>query len=345
MERKLKMVGTGVEQLKKENKNLKLTDTRHNFKPYKYPWALELWEKHESIHWLPKEIPMQNDIDHWNNKITPSQKNFLMQIFRLFTQADISVAGAYVKNYLPVLGGHPEVRMMLLSFAAREAIHIAAYAHLIETLGLPDKIFNEFMEYEAMAAKQNYFDEMEGKDSTHIIQQMTAVSAFTEGMMLFSSFAMLLNFARQGLMPGMVKIVTFSIIEEDIHVEGMTKLFKTFVRENPEVWNDELKSQLYTIAEKMVELEDKFIDLAYEQGGMIGLEKDEMHRYIRYISDRRLIGLGLKGIFKVKKNPLPWVDELTVLQSHTNFFEQTESSYSKGSLSGNWNDVWGKASI
>jgi len=324
-------------------KKLKLTDERHTFKKFQYPWAFELWEKHEAMHWLPKEVPMQNDVDHWNNKITAGQKHFLMQIFRLFTQGDIAVAGAYVKNYLPVLSGHPEVRMMLLSFAAREAIHIAAYAHLIETLGLPDKVFNEFLEYEAMAAKQKYFEEIEGQDENHIIQQMTAVSAFTEGMQLFSSFAMLLNFARQGLMPGMVKIVTWSILDEDLHVEGMTKLFKTFVRENPEVWDDNLKKQLYDIAEKMVELEDKFIDLAYEQGGMVGLDKDEMHQYIRYISDRRLIGLGLRGIFKVKKNPLPWVDELTVLQSHSNFFEQQESSYSKGSLSGSWSDVWGAA--
>jgi ribonucleoside-diphosphate reductase beta chain len=122
----------------------------------------------------------------------------------------------------------------------------------------------------------------------------------------------------------------------------MAKLFKTFVKENQDVWNDDLKKQLYTIAEDMVKLEDGFIDLAYEQGGMDGLSKEDMHKYIRYISDRRLIELGLKGIFKVKKNPLPWVDELVVLQSHTNFFEQTESSYSKGALTGSWNDVWAK---
>ena len=324
---------------------LKLTDTRHNFKPYQYPWAIEMWEKHEGMHWLPKEVPMQNDVDHWNRRLTNEQKHFLMQIFRLFTQGDIAVGGAYTKNYIPVLGGHPEIHDLLVSFANREGVHVKAYSHLIETLGLPDKIFNEFLEYEAMVAKQKFFDEIEGLDEKYIIQQMTAVSAFTEGMQLFSSFAMLLNFGRQGLMPGMVKIVTWSILDEDLHVEGMTKLFRTFVKENPEVWNDELKGQLYTIAEKMVELEDKFIDLAYEQGGMDGLDKKEMHQYIRYISDRRLICLGLRGIFKVKINPLPWVDEMTVLQSHSNFFEQTESSYSKGALTGSWSDVWGSVSI
>ena len=339
------MVGDKVGQSKKELKHLKLTDKRVNYKPLKYEWALELWKTHEQMHWIADEVPMQTDVDHWKNTLTKGQKNFLLQIFRLFTQGDINVAGAYVNNYLPVLSGHPEVRMMLLGFAAREATHVHAYTHLIETLGLHDKIFNEFMEYEAMVKKQLYFEEIEGKDSKHIIQQMTAVSAFTEGMVLFSSFAMLLNFGRQGLMPGMVKIVTWSLLDESAHCEGMTKLFRTFVKENPEVWNDDLKGQLYTIAEEMVKLEDKFIDLAYEQGGMEGLTKEEMYQYIRYISDRRLIGLGLKGIFKVKKNPLLWVDEMTVLQSHSNFFEQQESSYSKGALTGSWSDVWGQVKV
>jgi ribonucleoside-diphosphate reductase beta chain len=155
---------------------------------------------------------------------------------------------------------------------------------------------------------------------------------------------MLLNFGRNGLMPGMTKIVTWSVIDESMHVEGMTKLFRQFVKENKDVWNDELKGQLYSIAEKMVELEDGFINLAY--GVMNGNEfkqpllKEDMHTYIRYIADRRLIGLGLKGIFKQKKNPLPWVDEMLTLPSHANFFEQEESSYSKGALTGSWNDVW-----
>lgn len=327
------------------NKKLKLTSSRSNYKPFSYPWAFDLWKQHESMHWIADEIPMQQDLSDWNTKLTKHQKDFLLQIFRLFTQGDINVADAYVKNYLPVLSGHPEIRMLLLGIAAREATHVHAYSHLIETLGFPDKIFNEFLEYEEMAAKQKYFEEIESLDRSHIIQQMTAISAFTEGMQLFSSFAMLLNFGRQGLMPGMVKVVTWSILDENLHCEAMTKLFRTFVKENADIWNDDLKSQLYTIAETMVSLEDKFIDLAYENGGMIGLDKNEMHQYIRYISDMRLIGLGLKGIFKVKKNPLPWIDEMTVLQSHSNFFEQTESSYSKGALTGSWSDVWGSLKV
>lgn len=327
-------------------KKIKLTDTRDSFKPFQYPEFYKIWLEHEQIHWIHSVIPMQQDIKDWKKNLNSDQKNFLTQILRLFTQGDIDVASAYVNNYLPVFP-QPEVRMMLLGFAAREAIHIAAYSHLLETLGFPDSTYDDFFQYKEMAAKHDFFNEISSGDKNQVIQQMCAVSAFTEGMQLFSSFVMLLNFGRNNLMPGMTKIVTWSIIDEGKHVEGMTKLFREFVKENRDVWTDELKSQLYAIAEKMVELEDGFINLAY--GAMDGSEfkqpllKEDVHTYIRYIADRRLIGLGLKGIFKQKKNPLPWVDEMLVLPSHTNFFEQEESSYSKGALTGTWNDVWGCA--
>jgi ribonucleoside-diphosphate reductase beta chain len=144
-------------------------------------------------------------------------------------------------------------------------------------------------------------------------------------------------------MKGMGQIVTWSIVDETMHTESMIKLFRQYIEENKEIWNDDLKGQLYTIAGKMVELEDKFIDLAFDMGEMSKLTKEDVKQYIRYIADRRLISLGLKGIFKVKKNPLPWVEEMVNSPVHGNFFENRVTDYAKGALSGNWDDVWGKA--
>jgi ribonucleoside-diphosphate reductase beta chain len=128
-----------------------------------------------------------------------------------------------------------------------------------------------------------------------------------------------------------------------MHAENMMKLFKTYINENREIWTDELKSSIYTIAEKMVTLEDKFIDLAFGINEGENLTKEDVKKYIRYIADRRLIGLGMKGIFKVKRNPLPWVEEMINAPTHTNFFENRATDYAKGALSGTWDDVWGKA--
>ena len=322
----------------------KLTDERTSFKPFHYPWAYDAWLKHEQAHWLHSEVPMLEDVKDWKNKLSAEEKQFLTHIFRFFTQGDIDVAGGYVKNYLPYFP-QPEVRMMLLGFAAREALHIAAYSHLIETLGLPDVMYNQFLEYDAMRQKHDYVVDIAQQNTTkeNTAKHIAVFSAFTEGMQLFSSFIMLLNFPRHGKMKGMGQIVTWSIVDETMHTESMIKLFRTYIEENKEIWNDDLKSQIYTIAEKMVSLEDKFIDLAFSMGNMPDLSADDVKSYIRYIADRRLISLGLKGIFKVKKNPLPWVEEMINAPTHTNFFENRATDYAKGALSGDWVEVWGKA--
>ncbi len=318
-----------------------LTEERNYFKPFNYPWAYDAWLKHEQSHWLHTEVPMLEDVKDWKKKLTDSEKKFLTHIFRFFTQGDIDVAGGYVNNYLPHFP-QPEIRMMLAGFAAREALHIAAYSHLIETLGLPETTYNEFLEYAEMREKHDYILNLSSQngDRTSTATHIAVFSAFTEGMQLFSSFIMLLNFPRHGKMKGMGQIVTWSIVDETQHCESMIKLFRTYIEENKEIWNDDLKSKIYTIAERMVELEDKFIDLAFSVNEMEGLTAEEVKKYIRYIADRRLISLGLKGIFKVKRNPLPWVEEMINAPTHTNFFENRATDYAKGALSGDWADVW-----
>jgi ribonucleoside-diphosphate reductase beta chain len=319
----------------------KLTDERNSFKPFNYPWAYDSWLKHEQSHWLHTEVPMSEDVKDWKKNLTNEEKQFLTHIFRFFTQGDIDVAGGYVKNYLPYFP-QPEVRMMLLGFAAREALHVAAYSHLIETLGLPETTYNQFLDYQEMKDKHDYVLDISSRNgdiqstATHI----AVFSAFTEGMQLFSSFIMLLNFPRHGKMKGMGQIVTWSIVDETMHAESMIKLFRSYIEENKEIWNDELKGKIYSIAERMVQLEDKFIDLAFSMGDMVGLRSDDVKHYIRYIADRRLISLGLKGIFKVKKNPLPWVEEMINAPTHTNFFENRATDYAKGATKGSWEEVW-----
>ena len=323
-------------------KQLKLTDERTYFKPFNYAWAYDAWLKHEQSHWLHTEVPMIEDVKDWKTKITADQKYFLTNIFRFFTQGDIDVAGGYVNNYLPYFP-QPEIRMMLSGFAAREALHIAAYSHLIETLGMPTNTYQEFAEYQEMADKHEYFIKLSESngDKRSVATNIAAFSAFTEGMQLFSSFIMLLNFPRHGLMKGMGQIVTWSIVDETLHAENMIKLFRTYIEENKSIWNDKTKSEIYKIATKMTELEDKFIDLSFAMGDMPDLTADDVKGYIRYICDRRLISLGLKGIWKARTNPLPWVEEMINAPTHGNFFENRVTDYAKGALAGDWQEVWG----
>lgn len=323
-------------------------DERAYYKPFDYPKFYEWYEKHEAAHWLPKEVPLIEDMKDWNKRLTNEERQFLTQIFRFFTQADVDVASAYSTEYLPVFV-LPEIRMMLLSFGAREAIHVQAYSHLIDTLGMPEVTYRQFLEYQEMADKHEYYQKTIGdwsdkKTIKDIAKKIAVFAAFTEGMQLFSSFVMLLNFARAengGKMRGMSQIVTWSILDETMHTFGMIDLFREIIKEYPEIWTEGFKAELYQVARDMVHLEDRFIDLAYQEYPLVAnLAKEDLKKYIRYIADRRLNLLGLKDNWHIEVNPLPWVEEMINAPIHTNMFENRVTDYAKGMLTGSWNEVF-----
>ena len=328
---------------------MSLFEKREYYKPFEYPWAFEAYHTQQKIHWLPEEVPLAEDVKDWNTKLSKEEKNLLTQIFRFFTQADLDIASAYLDKYVPVF--QPvEVRMMLSAFAAMEATHMHAYSLLLDTVGMPESEYKAFAEYSEMAEKHNYLmsfpdakeflSNISQPELKQIALSLAVFSGFGEGMQLFSSFAILLNFSRFNKMKGMCQIVTWSIRDETTHLESMIKLFHTFIDENKKIWKNDLKAEIYQAAIDMVDLEDKFIDLAFEQGGIEGLTPDEVKKYIRYIADRRLLQLGLKTKFKVKENPLPWLDWILNGVEHTNFFENRATEYSKGALTGSWKEVW-----
>ncbi len=310
-----------------------LQKERTHYKPFEYPWAFEAYDTQQKMHWLPSEVPMMEDVKDWNSRLTNEEKNLVTQILKFFTQGDVDIAQAYLDKYIPMFKP-PEVRMMLSAFAASEANHAHSYSLLNDTIGLPDSEYKAFQDYQAMADKHNYLFEERGDSIESKARDLAVFSAFGEGLQLFASFIMLLNFQRFGKMKGMCQIVTWSIRDESHHVENMIKLFHTLVDENKHIWTDDFKGTLYQICRDMVDLEDKFIDLAFEQGGIQGLSADEVKMYIRHIADRRLLQLGLKPNYEIKDNPLPWLDWVLNGVEHTNFFENRATEYSKGSTTG-----------
>jgi glutaredoxin 3 len=319
---------------------MSLLKTSETYKPFKYPWAVELSKKHEEIHWIEDEAELSEDVQDWKTKLTVSEKEFITHVLRLFTQSDVQVGENYHELLIPKFKNN-EVRNMLSSFAAREAVHQRAYALLNDTLGLPDEDFHKFLEYKEMADKIDFMKEGDTNSHTGLALAL-AQSVFNEGMSVFASFVMLLNFQRFGKMKGMATIVEWSIRDETIHVQGNAKLFREFCEEHPRIVNDELKSKIYKMARNAVKLEDKFIDLAFDGNEVQGITKQEVRDYIRHIADRRLLQLGLKPKFKQKDNPLPWLDWVLNGASHDNFFEKRVTEYSVVGMEGDdfgWEDI------
>lgn len=312
-----------------------LTEYSKSYKPFQYPWAIEAAEEHEKIHWGSWEAELQEDVAQWkSNSLSEVEKNHITQILRLFTQTDTQVAGNYCDLFVPKFKNN-EIRSMLLAFAAREGIHQRAYALLNDTLGLSEEEYWAFMEYHEMADKLEFMKNNDVSTKTGLGKAL-AQTVCNEGMSLFSAFVMLLNYQRFGKMKGMCTIVEWSVRDESMHVEYMARLFRTYCEENPKIVNDEFKKGIYEMYTQAVELEDKVIELSYKMGQPEGLTSDEMKKYIRYIADRRLLQLGLKPIFKVKDNPLPWLDWILNGDTMSNFFEKRVTDYNASGMSGEW---------
>ena len=338
-------VGGYSELIKLQDKILKargggLTVASQTYKPFYYSWAVDLTVRHEKAHWIEDEIDLGEDVSDWKtNKVTPIEKDYITNILRLFTQSDVAVGQNYYDQFIPKFKNN-EIRNMLGSFANREGVHQRAYALLNDTLGLPDSEYHAFLEYKEMTDKIEFMQKADITTQRGLALAL-AKSVFNEGVALFASFVMLLNFQRVGKMKGMGKVVEWSIRDESMHVEGNSRLFKAFVAEHPKLVDNEFKKEIYVMAKNVVKLEDKFIQLAYAMGEIEGLTMEEVKTYIRYITDRRLLQLGLKTNFKVKNNPLPWLEWILNGADHTNFFENRVTEYEVAGLTGSWDSAYG----
>ena len=318
---------------------MSLLEERIVYKPFRYPWAYDAWLTQQRIHWLPEEVPLAEDVKDWHKKLTGAERNLLTQIFRFFVQADVEVNNCYMKHYSQVFKP-TEVQMMLAAFSNMETIHIAAYSHLLDTIGMPEIEYEAFMKYGETKDKYDYMQEWGVETKEDIAKTLAVFGGFTEGLQLFASFAILMNFPRFNKMKGMGQIVTWSARDETLHTNSTVQLFNTFVQENPEIWNDNVKRDLYKACETVVTHEDAFIDLAFEMGGVEGLEPQEVKDYIRYIGNRRLVQLNLDPIYDIEKNPLPWMDEMLNGIEHMNFFEGRATEYAKASTEGTWDEAF-----
>ncbi len=323
----------------KPEKRMDLLTENPVYKPFRYPWAYEAWLTQQRVHWLPEEVPLADDVKDWHRTLSAAEQNLLSQIFRFFTQADVEVNNCYMKHYSQVFKP-TEVLMMLSAFSNIETIHVAAYSHLLDTIGMPELEYSAFLQYKEMKDKFDYMQTFSVASKHEIAKTLAAFGAFTEGLQLFASFAILLNFPRFGKMKGMGQIVSWSVRDETLHCLSVIRLFRTFVSENPEIWTDELRRELYVICATIVDHEDAFIDLAFELGSVEGLTGAEVKQYIRFIADRRLIQLGLNPLYQVAQNPLPWMDDMLNAVEHANFFENRSTEYSRASTTGSWEEAF-----
>jgi ribonucleoside-diphosphate reductase beta chain len=321
---------------------LDLTKERIIYKPFEYDKAYDYWLKQQQAHWLHTEVPMMSDLNDWKQNLNKTEKNIIGSILKGFAQTE-TIVNDYWSGLVTKWFRKPEIIMMATTFGAFETIHAEAYSLLNETLGLDD--FSEFLEDEATMAKiENLMkvrDSFNNEVNWHERAKSLAIfSAFTEGVNLFSSFAVLLSFKMQNKLKGVGQIVEWSIRDESMHSEAGCWLFKTLIKEKPELKTLELEAAINEAALLSLKLELDFIDKVYELGDLEGCNKYDLQNFIKNRVNAKLGDLGYKpirdDIDMNAVNRMKWFDALSAGKQHTDFFANRVTNYSKAHM--NWDE-------
>jgi len=319
-------------------KKSNLLHERIVYKPFEYPQAYEYWLSQQQAHWLHTEVPMMSDLNDWKQNLSETEKNIIGSILKGFAQTE-TIVNDYWSGLVTKWFRKPEVIMMATTFGSMETIHAEAYSLLNETLGLDD--FSEFLEDETTMAKienlmlvRDSFDSE--KDLHEIAKSLAIFSAFTEGVNLFSSFAVLLSFKMRNKLKGVGQIVEWSIRDESMHSEAGCWLFRTLIEENPFLKTKELEAAINEAALLSLKLELDFIDKVYELGDLEGCSKYDLQNFIKNRINTKLGDLGynpiISNIDMTAVERMKWFDALSAGKQHTDFFANRVTNYSKGHM-------------
>ena len=310
------------------------------YKPFEYPAAHDYWMKQQQAHWLHTEVPMANDVTDWKSNLKDHEKNVVGGILKGFAQTE-TVVNDYWTGLVTKWFRKPEIIMMATTFGAFETIHAEAYSLLNEQLGLDN--FAEFLEDEATAAKiENLMEVRDGHDGQvdyhEAARSLAIFSAFTEGVNLFSSFAVLLSFKMRNKLKGVGQIVEWSVRDESLHSNAGCWLFRTLMEEHPELKTDKLVAEIREAAQAALELEFNFIDKIFEMGDLENLTKDELKNFIKHRVNTKMGDLGLKPLVPSEDidqgalKTMLWFDAVIAGKQHTDFFANRVTNYSKGHM-------------
>lgn len=298
-------------------------------RPIHYQWAYDAWLNQNKAHWLFTEIPMNSDVVEWNTVLSENDKRVIGKILKGFAQTE-SYVNEYWSFYVAKWFNNHEIKDMAITFGAMETIHKNAYQYLNDTLGLTD--FETFMDDPAIMDKLNVLMEVkDDSDLKNIALSLAIFSACAEGILLFSSFAILYSFKMKNVLKGVCQQISFSVRDESLHSIMGCKLYRELTSEYPEILDESFEQSLYAAVDLSIKNEFNFIDSVFEDVELDHLKKEQLFTFIYDRANRKLLELNLKPVYKVDKDVLDsmdWFYKSISGEIQVDFFDQRVTEYS-----------------
>lgn len=289
---------------------------------FDYPEFYSYYERTVASVWRHQEVAMDSDIRDWQFNSTPDEKTVIAGILKGFVSAELGI-GCYWANEVCRIFPKPEIQAMARAFSFFETIHAAAYSYLNDVLGLNE--YEEFINDPIACSKiETFFQKYSDKVS------LAVFSGAGEGVSLFSSFAVLLSFNKDGRYKGLAQIISWSAIDEATHSEAGCALFRCLVEETG--LSDSDREEIYDGFRLILEKEFAFIDHIFNSAHIASVDAEELKAYITNRANERLLTLGLEQIFHLSTEELSrakllaaWFDPMIKGASSVDAFAQSKS--------------------
>lgn len=310
--------------------------------PFKYRWAWDKYLAQCANHWMPQEINMQKDIEQWRSGVlTADEMRIVERNLGFFSTADSLAANNIVLGTYRHITA-PECRQYLLRQAFDEAVHTHAYQYIVESLGLDEAaIFNAYNEIESIKTKDDFlipfidvlcdpnFKTGDLESNRTLLKSLVVFACIMEGMFFYVGFVQILALGRQNKLMGSAEQYQYILRDESMHTNFGIDMINMIKMENPDLWSEGFKSEIYDIFAKAVELEYAYAEDTMPRG-VLGLNAPMFKEYLRFICNRRLVQIGLEEMFPNATNPFPWMSEIIDLKKEKNFFETRVTEYQTG---------------
>ncbi|MCL6270210.1 ribonucleotide-diphosphate reductase subunit beta [Sansalvadorimonas sp. 2012CJ34-2] len=305
----------------------------------KYGIFEQLIEKQLSFFWRPEEVDLSNDRSDFE-ALPEHEKHIFLSNLKYQTLLD-SVQGRSPNIAFLPLVSIPELETWIETWSFSETIHSRSYTHIMRNVVTePAEVFDDIVTNDAIVSRataitRHYDSLIEGiqllntlGEGTHTVNgktievsqrelkkklYLTMVSVnVLEAIRFYVSFACSFAFAERATMEGNAKIIKLIARDEALHLTGTQHILQLMAsgRDDPEMADiaRELKEEARDIFLEAAEQEKEWANYLFQNGSMIGLNKDILSEYVEYITNQRMAAVGFESPFKVKQNPLPWMN-------------------------------------
>ncbi len=310
-------------------------------RPMKYPVFYEMYRAAIKNTWTVEEVDFSSDLVDLRERMSPAERHLINRLVAFFATGDSIVANNLVLNLYKHINA-PEARMYLSRQLFEEALHVQFYLTLLDTY-IPDlrereQAFSAIENIPSIKHKADFcfkwidsihdLGELYSKeDRRRFLLNLICFASCIEGLFFFAAFAYVYFLRSKGLLHGLADGTNWVFRDESGHIAFAFEVINTVRREEPDLMDAGMASQIANMLEEAVECEMGFAHDVLSLG-VAGLSERDMRQYLQYVADQRLVALGLLPIYGAR-NPFPFM-ELQDTQELTNFFERRVSAYQVG---------------